>query len=292
MYKTVELAINKDQPGIQAILTGLVQDEDSEILYLRMVGHEVAVNAIWAKLVAYDSRGKTWDSKVRVPTPQNQYSESFGVACAKHVSYRTVQNRLPSGQVDLALIHPSMTVSEDSPESFYALTHGPDIPPGFFDRLNRQLQIAILPEWETWLWEQGQQAQRFEAEGTKREWDNKKTEYVDSSIVKTVTVVPIARLKRSHGTVQCYRVHCGGLYEVAWWQIIRQQLEIGVRLEKMSESYYENGIWQISQSKNDWLLFREDEHLMTERSLEWLLVKARGMFGVELEIEKETETNG
>lgn len=293
IYNTIELKTKdtKDgQPGIQAILTGLVTSDDSDVLYLRMVGYEVAVNAIWAKLVAYDSRGKAWGSRVRVQTPQNKYSESFGIACAKHVTYRTVQTRLPSGQVDLALLHPSLTVSEDSPESFYTLIHGPDIPSGFFDRLNRQLQIAILPEWEAWLWEQGQKPQSFEAEGSKQEWEKETHKYTDKPIVKSVTVTPIDQLK-SHGTVKCYRVYCGGLYEIAWWQIIRKQIGIGIQLEKMSESYYQNGIWQINQSKNDWLLYKEDEHLMTERSLDWLLVKARDMFGVELEIEKEIETN-
>lgn len=290
IYNIIEFITKDGQPGVQAILIGLVNNSDSDLLYLRMVGHEVAVNAIWAKLVAYDSRGKAWGSRVRVPTPENKHSESSGVACAKHVSYRTVQNRLPSGQVDLALLHPALTVSEDSTESFYCLTHGPEIPFGFFDRLNRQLQIAILPEWEAWLWEQGQKPCSFETEGTKRYWDDKTRKYTDKPIVKPVTVTPIDRLK-SHGTVQCYRVYCGGLYEIAWWQIIRKQLGIGIQLEKMSESYYQNGIWQINRSKNDWLLFKEEKHLMTERSLDWLLVKARDMFGVELD-RKETETNG
>ncbi len=130
-------------------------DHNDELLYLRMVGIEPTVNAIWAKLSAKESRGKKWGSDVSIPI-DGQSSPQY-VTAQKSVTYRTVRTRLPSGMVDLALIHPCLTVAEDNRRGFYSLTYDDGVPSGFFDRLNRCLAIPLQPAWTAWLWEQGQQ---------------------------------------------------------------------------------------------------------------------------------------
>ena len=46
---------------LSAILLDFVDSNDG-FLYLRMVGAETAVNAIWARLSAREHRGKKWGS--------------------------------------------------------------------------------------------------------------------------------------------------------------------------------------------------------------------------------------
>src|SRR5687767_10875072 len=111
-------------------------DHEEDFLYLRMAGAETTVNAIWAYLSAKEGRGKKWGSQVRIPLAGRspQY-----VAAAKHITYRTLRTRLPSGMVDLTLIHPLLTVAEDNPRGFYLLSYEEGRPPGFFERLNQVL---------------------------------------------------------------------------------------------------------------------------------------------------------
>lgn len=142
--------------ALSAILLDFVDHGDG-FLYLRLAGAEPTVNAIWAKLSAKDGRGKKWNSPVQIQIPGQSYPK--WVAAQKGTTYRTLRTRLPSGLIDLALLHPALTVAEDSERGFYLLTYEDGAPSGFFERLNRTLSIPLDPAWADWLWDKGQQPQ-------------------------------------------------------------------------------------------------------------------------------------
>lgn len=192
-------------------------DGDEGFLYLRLAGAETAVNAIWAYLSARESRGKKWGSQVRIPMAGRspQY-----VSAAKQMTYRTLRTRLPSGMVDLAMMHPRLTVSEDKPVGFYLVTYEPGLPPNFYDRLNACLTIPLKPDWATWLWIQGQKPVTQSVINSS-EPDENGAEVEDNPPAET-TVTPIIQLS-SLGTVVCYQVKTGERYKAAWLSVIRDQ---------------------------------------------------------------------
>jgi len=75
------------------------------------VGDEPTVNAIWARLSSRETRGKVWSGGVQIQIPGQNYPEY--AALMKGVTYKTIRSRLPSGMIDLALLHPRLTVAED-----------------------------------------------------------------------------------------------------------------------------------------------------------------------------------
>ena len=270
-------------------------DHRDGFLYLRMVGPEVTVNAIWATLSAREGRGKKWTSQVEIAMPGNTYPER--VAAQKGVTYRTLRARLPNGLLDVALIHPLLTVAEDTERGFYLLTYDEDVPAGFFARLNHTLSIPLKPDWATWLWQQGQQPQSWLAFQTRPGYEDSQPE--DQKQVVELTRTPITCLD-SLGEVSCYQVRCAEDYRAAWLQIIRTQLQLGTILQAaphpLGGERYADGRWTIEPvSQTDetgWQLTDENEIVSQAPSLNHLLVEARESLGVHFIIEKQEKSDG
>lgn len=257
-------------------------DHSDGFFYLRLVGAETTVNAIWARLSAREGRGQKWSSAVSIPLAGRSYPDY--VAAAKGVTYRTLRRQLPSGMVDLAMIHPRLTVAEDTPHGFYLLTYDTGVPDGFFTRLNRSLSIPLQPDWAAWLWELGQQAHsrltlapRPEPEGGQA---------VEQRDLTETTETPISRLS-SRGRVACYRVQCAGRYKAAWLQLIRAQLALGIRLRPDGRQRYVAGDWQLEGQGEQWLLYQGGERLLAAPSRNYLLVEARETLGLNFIITEE-----
>lgn len=255
-------------------------DHNDGFLYLRMVGIEATVNAIWAKLSAKDGRGQKWQSPVSIPNSGNNYSTS--VVAQKGVKYRTLRTRLPNGMIDIAMVHPDLTVSEDNSKGFYLLSYDDGVPPGFYNRLNRCLQIPIQPEWTEWLWKYGLQTQSFLKLEPYTQWEA--GQRVEKKRVVEATRMPI--LKRdSLGTVFCYIVQCDEDYQIAWLQIIRNQLNLSVKLKLVSDGIHTNGDWSVEEKLAKWKLMRGDEVLLSDiATLNYLMTQARDEFGVSFEL--------
>jgi hypothetical protein len=263
---------------LSAMLLDFVDHTDG-FLYLRMVGPETAVNAIWAQLSARDTRGQKWGSEVSIPSPGRSYPQY--VTAQKNINYRTLRRRLPSGMVDLALVHPRLTVAEDTTHSFYLLTYDQELPAGFFERLNQCLSIPLKPEWDGWLWTEGQQTQTFWTLETRKEYDQ--GQYVDRTRLTETTKLPIKRLD-GLGQVACYQIHCEAQYQQAWLQIIREQLQLGVEMTPIpsanGQQRYQNGSWSAHQEQDQWILQREHQPVAAAPSLNHLLTDAREKLGV------------
>jgi hypothetical protein len=263
---------------LSAMLLDFVDSQDG-FLFLRMVGAETAVNAIWARLSAREGRGKKWGSEVSIPLAGRSYPQY--VAAQKHVTYRTLRTRLSSGMIDLALVHPILTVAEDSERGLYLLTYEQGLPSGFFDRLNKSLSIPLKPEWAPWLWEQGQKPQSFLALESRKVMED--GEYVEKPQLTEATQIPISRLD-SLGGVACYAVHCNGRYRDAWLQIIRQQLDLGISLNKVPHGQgdfcYRNTTWAAYPTGDGWALHQGENRVAQAPSLNHLLTEARESLGL------------
>lgn len=259
---------------LSAILLDFVDSRDG-FLYLRLVGPETTVNAIWARLAAREYRGQKYSSEVKIPVAGRSYPEY--VAQQKHVTYRTLRSRLPNGMIDLALVHPRLTVAEDDQQGLYLLTYEPDVPTGFFERLNKSLSIPLKAEWATWLWQQGQQPQSFSTLETKKVMED--GQYVEKPHLTEATQLPINRLT-SLGSVACYSIRCNGRYRDAWLQIIRQQLGLAIRLRQEGDDRYRNGSWLACFIDDSWQLQKDDEPVVTAPSLIYLLTEARETLGL------------
>jgi hypothetical protein len=264
---------------LSAMLLDFVDSQDG-FLYLRMAGAETTVGAIWARLAAREYRGKKWGSAVSIPVAGRSYPEY--VAAQKSVTYRTLRSRLPSGMVDLALVHPLLTVAEDNERGFYLLSYETEMPPGFFDRLNKSLSIPLKPEWGAWLWELGRQSQSFLTIETRKVMEE--GQYVDKEALTETTKLPVERL-RSLGEVNCYLVKCDGRYRAAWLQLIRQQLKLGIRLKQAGKRYL-NDSWVALPATEGWALRHEEEIVVQAPSLNHLLTKARESLGVHFIVEE------
>lgn len=264
--------------NLSAMLLDFVDHTDG-FLYLRLAGAEPVVNAIWAKLSAREGRGKKWGSEVAIPIPGRSYPQY--VTAQKSVTYRTLRTRLPSGLIDLALVHPQLTVAEDRPKGFYLLTYEAGLPTDFFGRLNKSLSIPLKPEWATWLWKLGQQAHSRLTLSTRSVWEQgqevEKTELIET------TETPISRLD-SLGTVACYRVQCGGRYKDAWLHLIRARLKLATPLQKepqqSGKERYSGDGWRIVPTADGWSLLKEGEEVLQAPSLNYLLTEARERLGV------------
>ncbi len=264
---------------LSAILLDLVDGSytDGGFLYLRMVGEEPTVNAIWSRLSARAYREKKYDSGVQVEVPGQQYPE--GIAAQK-VVYKTLRARLPNGLIDLAMIHPRLTVSEDNEQGFFLLTYESGVPDGFFARLNRCLSIPLKEAWADWLWIEGQKQQSWLTIETKQE--SHKGETVETEQVVQTSQTPIHPYK-SEGEVACYRVRTAGQYKDAWLKIIREQLDLGIPLFPAQIGRvegYEEALWSIyPQTSDQWILAYGEETTLTGPTLEFLLAKARQELG-------------
>ena len=266
-------------------------DSGDGLLYLRMAGNEATVNAVWAVLSSKEHRSKKWSSPVKIPVPGQAYTK--GVALQKGVVYKTLRTRLPSGMIDLALLHPRLTVAEDAPSGFYLLTYDEDIPVGFFERLNASLSIPLKAQWEVWLWEQGQRPQTRQALKTNTVWEDRQR--VEKTELAESLETPIQRLD-SLGQVICYSVHCDGSYRTAWLQIIRAQLDLGIRLAMdpyIGESDgYGNDTWAIVpvslSDQEGWRLYHlpDEEALLEAPNLPYLLAEARDSLGLPFLLEE------
>lgn len=264
-------------------------DGQDGFLFLRMVGEETVVGAIWAKLSARNARGQKYSSAVRIIVPGETYPRY--VAAQKSVHYKTLRTRLRSGLVDVAMIHPRLTVAEDKSDGFYFLTYDTSVPPkSFFERLNATLSIPLKPDWATWLWTQGQVSLTRSVIGVSEKWDG--SQYIEEEHLTETTDTPIVRLN-SLGTVGCYSVHTGPAFRDAWLTIIREQLSLAIRLRAAPTpsglQQYLSECWTISETQSgEWRLLRHQNSVLEAPSLAWLLTQAERDFGIRL---MTSETN-
>ncbi|MEM7034074.1 MAG: hypothetical protein AAF629_31325 [Chloroflexota bacterium] len=271
---------------LSAILVDFV-DSQPGFLYLRMVGDESTVNAIWARLSAKEYRGQSYSSMVRISLTGQKSTEY--VSAQKGVTYKTLRTRLPNGMIDLAMIHPQLTVAEDNDQGFYLLTYEIELPAAFFDRFNRTLAIPLKPEWAEWLWSLGQQEQSFTTIVAKPVYEG--GQRVEKQVYESVAVTPICP-KDGLGTAQVYRIYCAGHYQEAWLQIIRQQCKLTISLQPQLDQHnwpcYISDDWQIRQRDQAWHLFQDDEEVISHPELDRLLIEARMQLGLSLSIPETT----
>lgn len=265
---------------LSALLVDFVDQPDG-FFYLRMAGAEPTVNAIWAYLSAKDSRRQKWSSKVQVPG--KPYPRR--VAAEKSVTYRTLRARLPSGMVDVAMIHPRLTVAEDNEQGFFLLTYETGVPTGFFARLNKCLAIPIRADWTDWLWTHGQQLQARWTVQTETRYEGGQP--IESEALVETSERPITRLD-SLGEVACYRVACAGEAKAAWLQIIRHNLGLSIRLHQVAADTYRSpdGTWTVQQDHDGWKIHRTDAVVVTGPSLNFVLAAADAELGVHLVIQE------
>ena len=254
------------------------------VSYLRFVGEETVVMAIWSRLVAKDYREKAYSSEVTLHFPGQEHPEN--IALQKWV-YKTLRARLPSGYIDLALIHPLLTITEDDPSSFYILTYDSGIPAGFFERLNKSLALPLNPEWATWLWEAGQQSVSIATVETKTV--NHGEEEKQERTLKEQTLTPILQSK-SRGQARIYMVQTGHYYKTAWLQLIREQLGLGIPMHKPigdPHRYVGDG-WDIDLAEETesgkCRLYKDGERQFVADSLTFLVAQAHTDLGIHLQI--------
>lgn len=276
MYATIKMK------GVEAICLDLVDNRDG-FLYLRMVGAEVAVNAIWAKLSARDRR--KYGAGVEVHKSGEKYATHINAQ--KHVTYRTLRSRLQNGMVDLAMIHPILTVTEDNSDGFHLLTYDEGTPAGFFERLNKALSIPLKPEWADWLWTEGRKYQKIRLMKTEKVWEDR--QLVKRTEPKDVEIMPISRIVSSDniGDVGCYQIFVAGEHREAWLHLIRTQLGLQIDLIPQGNDIYLNGVWEVSGGSEAWGLFKGDDLVLDAPSLDWLLVEAREKIGLNLAIKQD-----
>ena len=257
---------------LQAVCLDFVPNQEG-LYYLRMVGPETVVNAIWARLSSDNHyRGSLGESGVVILAEQKE-----GASLMKSTKYKTIRVRLPGGMVDICIIHPKFTVADDSPEGFFILTYDKDTPGGFFHRLNRSLAIPLLPEWEKWLWSEGIEMQSFRS--IKEDWEWRDGARIVFDVPTTVEVAPIYQIP-STGAIFCYRVACSEKYRQAWLHIIRSQLNLGITLTKETANLYRAGQWAVTFEESVWKVFKNDENMLTANSVELALIGAKEQLGV------------
>ena len=274
MLNTIKFA------SLEALLIDFIDSQDG-FLYLRMVGAETIIGAIWAKLSGKEGRGKKWTSDVTIPIPGRQYPDH--IAAQKGVTYKTIRTRLPSGYVDLAMIHPLLTVAEDSPKGFYLLSYEDGMPANFFGRLNKALSIPLKPEWAEWLWKEGLEQRTVQSIKVEEAYYSK-----DKGKEKVVIdyVTPIS-VKTGNGEVNCYAIKTAGNYKIAWLDIIREQLKLSVKLDKEGPGRYVNGHYTVEDEAGKWTLFHNNERVIEDQpALDHLLIKAQNELGVYMTIRK------
>ncbi len=275
---------------LSCIALDFVDDADG-FLYLRMAGPETAVGAIWARLSARDARRKSkYGSDVQIPDKKNAHHPHY-VSTQPGIRYRTLRTRLPSGLVDLVMIHPLLTVAENQGD-FQLLTYQGDVPNSFFSRLNSSLPLPLKAEWASWLWQQGQQSQSWLMLEPKTIYEGRKP--VKTTALTEASHTPIYRLDTQVGRVHCYRVRVDGPYKSAWLKIIRSHLGLAISLKKKSppaeDHYYSSdGHWTVyiapaiyaADKERLWTLQREGQVVLPKApSLNWLLSQARDTLGV------------
>ena len=259
---------------LRAMLLDFVSESRDGCYFLRMVGDEPTVNAIWARLSSRETRGKAWSSGVQIQIPGRTYPEY--VALEKAVTYKTVRSRLPSGMIDLALIHPLLTLAEDDEFGFYVLSYAEDVPVGFFDRLNRTLAIPLQAEWTPWLWTLGQQpVNRWLLESKVVRTGGEAQEQIH---LVEKTFLPITEIK-SLGNVRCSLVRTEGDYQNSWLEIIRHRLELGIPLI-LTKQGYQADPWTVLVEDGAHCLWEGDDLLIRAPSLNYALTWANETLGL------------
>jgi len=121
--------------------TVVLDTDNSNIVYLQMVGYKQAVRANWAALAA---KKTCWIKGESV------YLDGM----KEHIALRS---SLPCGWVDHILVHKQASIREMNPEQpFFLLDDGKQpIPPLFYAMLNRCLSVPLLPAWTDYLWKNG-----------------------------------------------------------------------------------------------------------------------------------------
>ncbi|MCG3209302.1 MAG: hypothetical protein FOGNACKC_02923 [Anaerolineae bacterium] len=267
---------------LAAMLVDFVDQPDG-FFYLRLAGPEPTVNAVWAYLAGRDRRRHKWQSEVTIPRSGQAYP--LRVLAETGVTYRRLRTALPSGLIDLALIHPRLTVAEDSEWGFHLLSYDEGCPPAFFARLNQCLSIPIQAAWTDWLWRCGQQPQATWSLKTRTRYDGRQPVEVEELVEDSVQ--PIRRLD-SLGQVACYAVECHDEHKAAWLQIIRTELKLGLVLPPAAAGHqYQGEGWTVTAEAETWTLSRGRDVVLTAPSRTYLLTQARDKLGMHLVIQEE-----
>ena len=90
MIRTIEFG------KLKAMMIDYVNQGSDGCYFLRMVGDEPTVNAIWARLSSREARGKPWSSGIEITLPGRNYPEY--VALMKGITYKTIPD--PTAQRD------------------------------------------------------------------------------------------------------------------------------------------------------------------------------------------------
>jgi len=272
--------------GAEAIGLDFI-DAPNGFLFLRMVGPETLVNAIWAYLFNYDPKKRKSDSKVLIWPSWNGFDTDH-VMTEKSHRYRMIRTRLPCGAVDMALIHPLLTAFEDKERSFFLLTYDTGVPDNFFGRLNRALPIPLQRDWTTWLWEIGRKPYTWWTLVKRNIYQQGK--YVLKDELTEETRTAITQLP-GWGEARCYEVQCGGLYEECWIQIIRNHLGLARILKPArigyGDKYYLHNDFAVypGLDGSSWSLHKGDTTLLQGApSLNYLIALARRDLGEHLVI--------
>jgi hypothetical protein len=262
-------------------------DAKEGFLYLRMVGPETAINAVWARLLNRSYRSDRIGSKVAVKLRTDQdYAE--GVAAQRGVRYKTIRSDLPCGEVDLAMIHPDLTPAEDRPDRLLLISYQEGMPLTFFKRFQAILPLPIQEEWAPWLWEEGQKAHSFRVLQTRTV--TRDGQEIEQPYLTPVSETPIQEV-RTIGDVKCYQIVTSGYCQEAWLRIIRQKLNLGTRLawiEGGKTGYHLKGDgWSCYETdEGDWALHQGQKQILIAPALEHFVVEARQKLGVNFIIEE------
>ena len=129
-------------------------------MYFRFIGPSTPIDAIWAHLNSTEVRKRGWTNLADIRLEES-------------TKYKRIIQRLPSGLLDVVIIHPSGLISWPYHDFIMVVEDGQDseIPPGgFFKRLASKLFVPLLEEWTSTLWEKG-----LETDGVyDKPWDHSK----------------------------------------------------------------------------------------------------------------------
>jgi hypothetical protein len=153
--------------GLSAHCYGYALNNLGELVYLTMIGPQVAVRGVWAALMegrynAIEVAGivlrRTMDVKyVKLETALAAVQQRHLVLLHPHALCRRLGQDRGAGNDSDKAMNSSQQIQE-----FYVLARDADHPhiDLFFSMLNEVIAVPLLQEWAYWLWEQGQRPRR------------------------------------------------------------------------------------------------------------------------------------
>jgi hypothetical protein len=260
--------------GVSAIVIGYYAAYSDGTKYLRIVGHPVAVNSIFATLSLKDYRGSGYKSPVTI----GDKPDDEKVFLEEKAHYQSIrQNITVNGQefVDLSIIHPLLTVGEDSTDrGFWLVDHQQNgVPTGFFERLNAVLPIPLKPEWANDLWRYGQYDYQYSF---------LKKDYRGHDDLKKESIRPVIDMK-AEGMVDIYSIRTDAHAQDVWLTIVRSYiLGSSLLFRRVDDQTWIDytGHWRVIKV-DDGLILSGFETL-TAKDLDWLILLARVALDIDI----------